>query len=108
MKYGISFLGALVMLAAVACRATTVSVAPDCRDFTTGSTEICVTGSSRYYGFEGGVWAGRGDKDTTYDSLGAFPAAFRHDRLRGRVVGRNREDLMSVHQARAVAGIIGI
>jgi len=42
---------------------------PDCRDFTTGSTEIRVTGSSRYYLFEagsGGSWY----NDTTYDPLG--------------------------------------
>src|SRR3989442_14771008 len=99
MKYGISFLGALVMLAAVACRATTVSVAPDCRDFTTGSTEICVTGSSRYYGFESGFWAVRGDNHTKYDPLGALSSALRHDGPRGRVVARIRHGLLSFYQA---------
>ena len=108
MKCGISFLGALPMLVAVACRATTASVAPDCRDFTTGSTEICVTGSSRYYGFEGGFWAVRGDNDTTYDPLGALPAAFRHDGLRVRLVARIRNDLMSFHQAGPIVEIIDI
>jgi hypothetical protein len=108
MRRGISLLGVMTIFAAVGCGAPTAATASDCSDFTPTSTEICVTGASRYYGFEGGFWAVRGDDGITYDPLGALPAAFRRDGLRVRLVARVRNDLMSFHQAGPIVEIIDI
>jgi len=108
MRRLISFLEVVAILAAVGCRVATAPPASYCNDFTPSSTEMCITGAARYYGFEGGFWAVRGDDGITYDPLGALPAAFRRDGLRVRLVGRVRNDLMSFHQAGPIVEIIDI
>jgi hypothetical protein len=68
---------------------------------------VCVTGTVRYFGFEGGFWAVRADNDTTYDPLDALPAPFRREGLRVRVEARIRH-LFSFHMAGPIIEILDI
>ena len=106
MRRGIWFVGAVAIFAALGC---SVPTAPDCVGFTSTSPEmICVTGSARYFGIEGGFWAVGGDDGKTYDPLGALPAAFRHEGLRVRLLARVRNDVLSFHMAGPIVEIIEI
>jgi hypothetical protein len=100
---------ALVSLILSACSTpTTPSTSADCRAFTPSSPDVvCVTGTVRYFGFEGGFWAIRGDDNTTYDPLDGMPAAFRREGLRVRVEARIRH-LFSFHQAGPIIEILRI
>jgi len=104
---GMSAVAVAVVL--TACSGHTLpSTSADCSAFTPSSPDIvCVTGTVRYFGFEGGFWAVRGDNDTTYDPLDAMPAPFRREGLRVRVEGRIRH-LFSFHMAGPIIEILEI
>lgn len=87
---------------------TLPSTSADCRAFTPSAPDnVCVIGTVRYFSFEGGFWAVRGDNDTTYDPLDALPANFRQEGLRVRVEAR-MTDLSSFHMAGPIVEILDI
>ena len=103
----------LVVLAAMAtqgCRDLTASTGgPDCSAFEPSSpATICVTGTVRYFTFEGGFWAVRDDDGITYDPLGALAQDFRHEGLRVRLEARIRSDVVSFHMAGPIVEILDI
>jgi hypothetical protein len=100
---------AVVSLILTACSGPTLpSTSADCSAFTPSSPDIvCITGTVRYFGFEGGFWAVRGDNDTTYDPLDAMPARFRREGLRVRVEAR-LPPLFSFHMAGPIIEILEI
>ena len=104
---GISAMAVAFVL--TACSGPTLpSTSADCSAFTRSSPDnVCVIGTVRYFGFEGGFWAVRGDNDTTYDPLDGLPANFRQEGLRVRVEARIR-DLFSFHMAGPIIEILDI
>jgi hypothetical protein len=99
-------LGAIIAVAAFSCRSTTAS---DCAGFEPSTSDmVCVVGTVRYFQFEGGFWAVRGDDSTTYDPLGGLPIDFQHDGLRVRLEARIRSDVGSHHMAGPIVEIIDI
>src|SRR5574341_928496 len=95
---GMSAVAVAVVL--TACSGPTLpSTSADCTGFAPSVPDVvCVTGTVRYFDFEGGFWAVRGDNDTTYDPLDGMPAPFRQEGLRVRVEARIRH-LVSFHMA---------
>jgi hypothetical protein len=69
---------------------------------------VCVTGTVRFFSFEGGFWAVRGDDRVTYDPVGGLPTAFREDGLRVYLVARERRDLVSFHMAGPMVDIVSL
>ncbi len=69
---------------------------------------ICVNGAARFYSFEGGFWAVRGDDNVTYDPLGGLPTEFRQDGLRVHLRARLRPDQGSFHMAGPIVDIVSI
>ena len=69
---------------------------------------ICVEGTARFFSFEGGFWAVRGDDSVTYDPVGGLPAEFRQAGLRVHLIARERKDLIGFHQAGPIVDIIAI
>lgn len=98
-----------VAIVLTACSGPTLpSTSADCSAFTPSSPDIvCVTGTVRYVGLEGGFWAVRGDNDTTYDPRDGLPANFRQEGLRVRVEARIT-DLSSVHMVGPIVEILDI
>jgi hypothetical protein len=70
--------------------------------------KVCVAGTVRFFSFEGGFWAVRGDDNVTYDPRGGLPAEFRTEGLRVFLVARERRDLASFHMAGPMVEIISI
>ena len=68
--------------------------------------QICVNGTARFYDFEGGFWAIRGDDEVTYDPVGGLPAEFQESGLRVHLRARERTDLGSFHMAGPIVEII--
>ncbi|HEX6750323.1 MAG TPA: hypothetical protein VF092_23720 [Longimicrobium sp.] len=62
------------------------------------------TGTVRWYSFEGGFFAIRGDDDVTYDPRDPLPAEFQQDGLRVRFRARILPG-MSIHQAGPVVDV---
>lgn len=102
----LSLVGAFVVLAGLRCGDLT-SPAPSCVALRIAGS-ICVTGTVRYYGFEGGFWAVAGDDGTTYDPLDGLPEAFQHDGLRVKLHAKIRSDLASFHMAGPIVEILDI
>lgn len=69
---------------------------------------VCVTGTVRFFTFEGGFWAVRGDDDVTYDPIGGLSSDFRLEGLRVHLVARELKDVGSFHMAGPVVEIISI
>ncbi len=86
---------ALVLLAAPSCRLV-------------DSDLVRVEGTVRYYSFEGGFWAIRGDDGTTYDPLGGLPPAWQQDGLRVFLEAKVRTDLASLHMAGPIVEIVTV
>jgi len=105
-----AFVIALAALTALGCRTNEVAnSAPDCTGFEPTSPEVvCVTGTVRYFTFEGGFWAIRGDDSTTYDPLDGLPREFRHAGLRVRLEARIRSDIGSFHMAGPIVEILDL
>ena len=72
------------------------------------SDQICVDGTVRFFTFEGGFWAVRGDDSTTYDPVGRLPTDFRKEGLRVHLQARMRTDLGSYHMAGPIVDIVSI
>ena len=104
---GISALAVAIVL--TACSGPTLpSTSADCSAFSPSSPDnVCVIGTVRYFGIEGGFWAVRGDNDTTYDPLDGLPADFRQEGLRVRVEVRIT-DLGSFPMAGPIVEILDI
>lgn len=66
------------------------------------------TGTVKYFGFEGGFFAIRGDDQVTYDPLDGLPASVRRDGLRVRFAGRIRNDLMGFHMAGPIVELTSV
>lgn len=71
-------------IAALALAATVAAgLTLSCSDGVVEPGEVFqMTGTVRYYTFEGGFWAIRGDDDITYDLCNGLPEAFREEGLR--------------------------
>ena len=70
--------------------------------------QVCVNGTARFFDFEGGFWAVRGDDDVTYDPLGGLPEDFRQEGLRVHLRARVRDDVGSFHMAGPIVDIVEI
>ena len=109
MRSNAKVISAMAVALLTACSGSTLpSTSTNCSSFTPSSPDlVCVTGTVRYFGFEGGFWAVRGDNDTTYDPLDAMPPAFQREGLRVRVEARIR-NMGSVHMAGPIIEILKI
>ena len=87
--------------------AVTLITAPAC-DTPLGPDIVRVAGTVRFYTFEGGFWAVRGDDATTYDPIGGLPPDFRQDSLRVFLHARVRSDMSSFHMVGPIVEIISI
>ena len=65
------------------------------------------TGMVRFYTFEGGFFAIRGDDGVTYDPTN-LPSSFQRDGLRVRFEALIRRDLGGVHMAGPIVDVISI
>jgi hypothetical protein len=72
-----------------------------------GGNTISITGTIRYYTFEGGFWAIRGSDGVTYDPYG-LPPAFRVEGLPVALVAVIRNDLVGFHMAGPIIDIISL
>ena len=91
----------LLVLAPLGCSAS--AVFGPCAD-----DQICVNGAVRYYDFEGGFWAIRGDDSVTYDPIAGLPEDFREAGLRVHLRARARRDVGSHHMAGPVVDILSL
>lgn len=105
-RLALGIVAAFVVLAGLRC-ADLASPAPDCAALRIAGG-ICITGTVRYYDFEGGFWAVRGDDGTTYDPLGGLPASFQSEGLRVKLQARIRDDVVSIHMAGRIVEILDI
>jgi hypothetical protein len=93
-------LGAILL--ASGCDSSVVTPAPCEPD------HVCVTGTVRFFSFEGGFWAVRGDDNVTYDPLNGLPAGFRQEDLRVYLVAKERRDAVGFHMAGPIVEIVSI
>jgi hypothetical protein len=90
------------ILLASGCDSSVVTPAPCEPD------HVCVTGTVRFFSFEGGFWAVRGDDNVTYDPLDGLPTGFRRDGLRVYLVAKERPDAIGFHMAGPIVEIVSI
>ena len=98
MRVALSIIGCM-LLTAGACNSPTAAC---------GRDQICVSGTIRHFGFEGGFWAVRGDDSVTYDPVGGVPQDFQSEGLRVHLIARERRDMSGIHMAGPIVEIISI
>lgn len=98
----------LLALAAIVATSVATSCSPGELLGPCPRDQVCVDGTARFFSFEGGFWAVRGDDSVTYDPVGGLPSDFRASGLRVHLRARIRQDLGSIHMAGPVVDIVSI
>jgi hypothetical protein len=98
---------ALALAVAVAASACSTPLQPREAGVIREGDIVSGTGTVRFFAFEGGFYAIRGDDDETYDPIN-LPDEFREDGMRVRFRARLLLDIASIHQAGPVVEVIDI
>jgi hypothetical protein len=98
---------AFTLALALAAAACSTPLQPDEPGVIRNGDIVSGTGTVRFFTFEGGFYAIRGDDDETYDPIN-LPDGFKDDGLRVRFRARLLLDIASIHQAGPVVDVLEI